>query len=260
MPVRKITKADRVKLVTWIRSGANVATGIGLYASMPGHNARLVSALNADPKAYERELHESVCVLLEISISKFENIKTKYHGKKTIEPARHRTVDRKITAEIREPRKPRAFREDWPFLSRPDCPPQLKALAADKISCWERYTANHKKLFDCNSLEECAAIAHEIVKDYKENRLIYDEMEHYKQHGAVLGLHPVFGHYKRFEKLRGMDVVELVKLHEYTLPHRIWRIKSEIEKGTKPHLKAAREKRLFEVESELAEIKRLLGK
>ncbi len=36
------------------------------------------------------------------------------------------------------------FREDWPFLSEPDCPTELKALAADMITSWHNYVNAHE--------------------------------------------------------------------------------------------------------------------
>jgi hypothetical protein len=98
-----------------------------------------------------------------------------------------------------------------------------------------------------------------VVENYLENRLIYEELEYYGKNGSILGKHRIFDQYKKYQRLRGYNVIELVKLHEKTLPHRIWRIESEIKKGDKPHLTGERQKRLQEVQAELAEVKRLLN-
>ena len=45
------------------------------------------------------------------------------------------------------------FREDWPFLSEPDCPTELKALAADMITSWHNYVNAHEDLFKCTTPE-----------------------------------------------------------------------------------------------------------
>ena len=47
------------------------------------------------------------------------------------------------------------FREEWPFLSDPGCPAELKILAADKITAWNNIRTLHEKLFSCSSLEDC---------------------------------------------------------------------------------------------------------
>lgn len=257
MPVRKINKTDRVKLVTWIRSGAPLSEGVSLYASMPC-NTRLLAALQKNPKGFESDLVADICELLGITLAKFESIKKQYYAEKNAKSIKTRKVVKQTRTENRHPKRTGSFRNDWSFLSRPDCPPELKALAADKISAWERYTANHSKLFDCGTLDECSTIAHEIIKDYKENRLIFQEFKHYQKTGRILGEHPVFAHYKRFKRFRGMNVVELVKEQERT-KHRIWRKRHEIAKGDKPHLKARREKEIEQAEGELAELNRMLG-
>ena len=257
MPVRKLNKKDRVRIVTWMRSGAPLSEGVSLYASVP-HNPRLLAALQKNPTAFEKEMVLDLCKLLGITYPKFESIKNKYHGTKKITNDAPRDIIRKTERENRPPKKSGSFRKDWTFLSKPDCPPELKALAADKITCWQTYTRKHSELFDCGTIEECAEVAHDLLKNFKENRLIHEEFEHYEKTGKILGLHPVFNYYKRFKKLRGLNVIELVKEQE-RVKHRIWRINSELMKGDKPHLKAKRENSLKEAESELAEINRMLG-
>lgn len=268
MQVRKITsKEDRVKVVDWIRSGAPLKKGVSLYASLP-HDPILLSALSKNPKQNAERLIDDICMLMDITRNKFQQIINNHNGKQN--PTNTGNKGAGIKSNTGEHKRAggqsktiyqtnRSFRNEWPFLSRPECPPELKALAADKISSWERYTEAHKKLFDCSTLEECYQVAHSIIENFKENRLIYEELEYYKQHGTILGKHRIWNQYKRFEGLRGLNIIELVKLHENTLPHRIWRIESEIKKGDKPHLLGEREKRLNEVKAELAEVKRILG-
>lgn len=274
MPVRGlISKSDRVNVVTWIRSGAPLDKGVSLYAALPFRQS-ILNELRKYPVGNEEKLIDEMCRLMEMPKVKFHAIIKEYHGKRQSENkrisntgsenTRSKSVGRSLQSSREEqsviPRKNnRSFRNDWPFLSRPECPPQLKALAADKISCWERYTAAHKKMFDCSSVEECHQVAHQLMENFKENRVIHDELEYYKQHGAILGQHPIWKQYDRFKDLREKNVIELVRLYEKTLPHRIWRIESEIKKGDKPHLLGEREQRLGEALAELAEIKRILG-
>jgi hypothetical protein len=269
MQVRKLTlKADRVRVVSWIRSGAPLKEGVSLYASL-FPDPEFLSDLKKNPELNREKLYQVICDMMDITYQKFETIVNEYHGKQNTtnsgsSDARSGSVDSKDqrknggNEKIQNSGK-RSFRNEWPFLSRPECPPQLKALAADKISCWERYTEAHRRLFDCSSVDECYQVAHELFDNFKENRQIYEELEYYKQHNSILGKHRIFGQYKRFDELKGKNVIELVTLYQKTLPHRIWRIESEIKKGDKPHLQGEREVRLKEVMAELAEVKRLLG-
>lgn len=268
MSVRKITdKSDRIRVVTWIRSGAPLMDGVSLYTSLP-YDANLLARLRKNPSPHAEQLYNDICELMGISRLKFQSIINQYHGQKHQQITKPDDSGSQDKIKRRDPDEKRhqdknpsgrSFRNEWPFLSEPGCPAQLKALAADKISCWERYTDAHDKLFDCSSLDECYQVAHSLIENFKENRLIYEELDFYKSHGSVLGKHPIWNQYKRFEDLRGKNVIELVRLAEKTLPHRIWRIESEIKKGDKPHLLGERERRLKEVKAELAEVRRLLG-
>lgn len=265
MQIRKLTlKEDRVKVVGWMRSGAPTKEGVSLYASL-FPDPYLMAKFKKDPEGNREELYLTFCAMMDITYQRFEQIVNEWHGKQKISPAtgsaengkrKERVSDEK---RIEYSHRNRSFRNEWPFLSRPECPPQLKALAADKISSWERYAEAHKQLFDCSSVDECYQVAHTLIENFKENRQIFEELEYYKQHESVLGLHRIFGQFKRFDELKGKKPIELFKLYNDTLPHRIWRIESEIKKGNKPHLNGEREQRLNEVKTELAEVKRLLG-
>lgn len=249
MPVRKITdKIIRTELVAWIRSGAPFHKGIALLS---------LHAPEIKAKT-QKELNQAICNLLGITESKFLTVIHQY-AKENKEKRRVESKDPQTIQRQPANRPKRRFRQEWPFLSEPECPKELKLLAADKLTAYENYVNAHEKLFDCGDLDECLATAQEVVNNYKENRLIYQELEYYREHGKVLGKHSVFKSTKRYEHLKGLNVIELVKLAEKTLPHRIWRIENEIKKGDKPHLLPEREKRLRQAQAELAEVKRLLG-
>lgn len=101
------------------------------------------------------------------------------------------------------------MRDEWPFLSEDDCPIELKILAADKITAWKNYVTNHQKLFSVCSLEECLETAKNCVFFYCQNRKIFSEFAHYKEHKAILGKHPIFQELDRLKNYRGMDVLSL---------------------------------------------------
>lgn len=150
-----------------------------------------------------------------------------------------------------------SFRDEFPFLNRPDCPMELKALVTDKFTSFYRYRDLHKQLWDCSNAQECANLSADIIESYLENRSIYAELDYYKKHRSVLGKHPIFKHYHKMSGLRQMGIKDLVKL-QIKLEHNIWRIESEIKKNDKPYLQADRHLRLHQKQSELAEVNRLL--
>ena len=134
---------------------------------------------------------------------------------------------------------------------------ELEALASRKFTKYRAYVRLHRQLRDCTSLEDCAKVAGELVDNYIDNRLIWEELTWYKEHGSLLGKHPAFAEFRRRRELNNLPVKELVK-RQRQVEMNIWRVKSELAKGDKPHLDATRRERLAGYEKERADIVRLL--
>lgn len=150
------------------------------------------------------------------------------------------------------------FRKQWPFLSDPDCPHELKILAADKITAYHNYVSGHRDLFQCTDLESCFETAKKIIKNYTENRKIVSEFAYFKEHRKCLGKHPIFLEMERLSEVRALPISELFR-RKKNLEQNIWRIQSEMSKGDKPHLQAERESRLEARRRELRETERLIA-
>lgn len=134
---------------------------------------------------------------------------------------------------------------------------ELEALASRKFTKYRAYVRLHRQLRDCTSLEDCARVSGELVDNYIDNRLIWEELTWYKEHGSLLGKHPAFAEFRRRRELNNLPVKELVK-RQRQVEMNIWRVKSEMAKGDKPHLDATRRERLAGYEKERADIVRLL--
>ncbi len=207
--------------------------GLLLFSQM-STNTRLPRLVRIDPARYRRLLTERLCAIAGID------------------------VPRQSTEPVPGPALPRRrFREEFPFLGERDCPPELKILAADKLTTYERYTRAHDRLFDCTTLEECYETAREVIDNFIENREIYAEMEYYREHHSILGKHRIFEHFRRLGELRRLSIVELCA-RQRRLRSAIWRVKDEIKKGTKPHLATERQQRLQSKEALLAEVDKLI--
>lgn len=105
------------------------------------------------------------------------------------------------------------LREQFPFLNNSDCPKELKILVTDMFSLLDKYQAAHKDLFKDVSAEEINEAAANCVEDYLENRAIWDELNHYKETGTILGKHPIFAEIQREEEIRTMSIGDLTVLH-----------------------------------------------
>ena len=151
----------------------------------------------------------------------------------------------------------RSFREDWPFLSKPDCPPELKILAADKITAWSNFAREHENLFACRTPEQCLETAKKCVFFYRQNRKIFSEFAHYRETGQVLGKHPVFGEVRRSRELLSEGPVELTR-KQRNLRAAVWRLRKQLQEGARPDLEAGRRELLLSKERELAEVEKIL--
>lgn len=214
----------------WMNSGAEVREGLRLlsiYAPNP-HVARLVEA---NPSRFRRTLV--------MALSRFADVR----------------VD--VPQQLRPERPARRFREDWPFLSDSSCPMELKVLASDKISAYHNYCELHEKLFDCADVEEAFETAKNLLENYRQNRSILSEFAYYREHGAILGKHPIFKESQMLRRYQAMTDFELFN-NQKRLEGAIWRIKSEIAKGDKPHLLSEREARLKQKRRELEAVNSMI--
>lgn len=151
----------------------------------------------------------------------------------------------------------RSLREEYPFLSDSDCPAELKILAADKITAYRNYVREHEKLYSCSSLAECLEVAKKCILFYCQNRKITSEFAYYKEHGTVLGKHPVFEETKKRKELLSMGILELERRRQ-NLRDSIWRIGKQLRSGERQDLAAARSELLQAKERELAEIDKMI--
>lgn len=208
----------------WLRTGAGIQEGLRLL-SLYKPNPYLARMVERHPDKYRRLLI--------------------------------RTLTGRDPAPTPADRPTRSFREDWPFLSRPDCPPELKILAADKITAWTNFAREHEKLFDCVTPEQCLEHAKNCVFYYQQNRKIFSEFAHYQDTGHVLGKHPVFGEVRRSHEMLSAGPIELMR-RQHNLRAAISRLKRQMGTGGRPDLDAGRAELLAAKERELAEVEKIL--
>jgi len=208
----------------WLRTGAGIQEGLRLL-SLYKPNPYLARMVERHPDKYRRLLI--------------------------------RTLAGRDPAPTPADRPARSFREDWPFLSRPDCPPELKILAADKITAWTNFAREHEKLFDCVTPEQCLEHAKNCVFYYQQNRKIFSEFAHYQDTGHVLGKHPVFGEVRRTHEMLSAGPIELMR-RQHNLRAAISRLKRQMGTGGRPDLDAGRAELLAAKERELADVEKIL--
>lgn len=152
----------------------------------------------------------------------------------------------------------KSLREEWPFLDDPDCPPELKILAADKITALRNFAREHERLSSCDSLEACLETARKCVFFYCQNRKILSEFAYYKEHGAVLGKHPIFEEYARRQELVDMGILDLERRRS-NLRDAIWRLEKQLRMGERPDLAERRQELVETKRRELAVITKMIA-
>jgi hypothetical protein len=150
------------------------------------------------------------------------------------------------------------LRKEFPFLSQPSCPDAFKILVADMITAYENHISSHQELFDVKDEKEAFEVADKVIENYLDNRSIWDELNHYKATGKILGKHKHFAAMKRKDALMKKSVPELIKLKEQ-LEMNIWRNKKKLDEDPKPHLLKQRQERIAGYETDLKIVKSLLN-
>lgn len=116
-------------------------------------------------------------------------------------------------AEAPEPvRKMIRFREKYTFLNSPDCPDVLKILVADMFTAYGEYKAAHARLQALGDADSATAAAdcEKVVLEYLKNREIRDELEYYRENGAILGKAAKFREAQKAEDLTVLSDVDLI--------------------------------------------------
>lgn len=118
-------------------------------------------------------------------------------------------------AEAPQPvRKMMRFREKYTFLNSPDCPDILKVLVADMFTAYDRYKqafADLQAMPDDADAADSLAKCEELVNSYLNNREIWNELEHYRTTGTILGKAAKFKEIEASEDLAALTDVELMK-------------------------------------------------
>lgn len=170
-------------------------------------------------------------------------------------PEQRATAIAEIPEEVR---KVFRLRDEFPFLREKDCPNELKILVADMLTTHDTFVRDHEALFATLDEKEIAALSASVVDNYVENRLIWDELNHYKQHGQPLGQHPVWKRTQQLEELQKLSNAELVKLSK-NIPTNISRIRKKLAEEPGHPETQARTESLENYLWRLEQVNKLLG-
>jgi hypothetical protein len=126
------------------------------------------------------------------------------------------------------------------------------------LSAHDLYLAGHSMLFSSSSNEEILQACSQTVENYLENRAIWKELSHYKEHSAILGTHPIFDWMRRRDQIRQMTIAEMVKLRDRHANNLV-RARKILRDNPGHLLSQKRKENIARLERELKEIHALLN-
>ena len=84
-------------------------------------------------------------------------------------------------------------------------------MIADRITAYYTYIEAHARLFNPKNSDDFSVQTKLVIDNYKSNRLIFEELNHYKTFHSILGKHPVFDWFKRAEQIRSFRTGDVVR-------------------------------------------------
>lgn len=159
---------------------------------------------------------------------------------------------------LTQPAKPKkTLREQYPFLADADCPPQLKILATDKITAYNKVVEYYELLQSSSTEDQQLHNVSTLVHWYKRNNEIKREFNHYRDNKTLLGEHTIFEEYNSLQDLQSLNALQLSDLKSLT-EQNIKSLTKQIKKNNRPDLQIRREEKLSKYRVKLDQIIKLL--
>lgn len=225
-------------MIDYLSGPRPYATGVSLYERF-GTNPVLKRAFQTRPESrlLRITLIEELRKLSGVSVKELERI-----------PRRAASV---LQADITPPAQPTPapggntpvppaevkrirFRERFPFLSSPDCPDILKILVNDMFASFDAYREAHRRLAALSPdtpPETAAPLAATAVEEMLNDRAVWNELEHYREHGRPLGEHPKVKEAERWREYREMSDLDLLRTSKNAASN-LSKMKAKISKDT----------------------------
>lgn len=221
---------DRV--VEWARSGGDFSAGLSLFLTF---NKNVFYIRNIEAKGVEKGLVTLVTEFsnkTKVSVNelmamikagqKDENIVITTNN----EGQSHRSAP--TTEEVIK--KTTKLREEFPFLGRKDCPEEFAILVNKMLTAYDDYRSNRDKLYDIdkNKLDACYQGARSVLDSHILNREIWEELNHYKIHGTILGKRPEFKIRIIRAEFEAMTTIALSRISGNNIPRKMSYYKKQL--------------------------------
>lgn len=231
----------------WLLGGADPQVGLRLFMDYCEPNKAISRILSKDPSKHLQTIKSSLLKKAELPYT--TSVIPTTTSVISTEAERSNDTARKQVNKLRN---------QWPFLSDPECPPELKLLISDKITAYRNCAQEYNNLSNATTANEQHNAVRSLVTNFINNHDIYKELKHYKDTGMILGDHTIFAQYQRIKDLRSLQTMDLFKKKK-NLEHAIWRNERNIKSDQRADLLHTRQEKIKELKMQLAEVDRLLS-
>ena len=134
----------------------------------------------------------------------------------------------------------------------------LKVSVSDLFAAYDRYRVAHAALAelpDDAGRKQGEQLAAEAVENYLQDRALLEELEHYRDHGTLLGKHPTVAAALQTASLKDLSDLDVEKIRKNAASNASkWRKKlEECTPGTDDHTRCADNFRRWELTKQEAE-------
>lgn len=251
------------KIITYLKGPRVYAEGMTLYEQY-GANLRLKATFRrlGDTELTRTTLLDELRQLAGLSEQQFRNLPRLADAAEQ-PAAAGKAEERASEAEGNTPASDELkemvnFRDRFPFLRRPHCPDVLKVIVSDLFAAYDRYRAAHAALAelpDDADRKQAEQLAAEAVENYLQDRALLEELEHYRNHGTLLGKHPTVAAALQTASLKDLSDLDVEKIRKNAASNASkWRKKLEkCTPGTDDYTRCADNFRRWELAKQEAE-------
>lgn len=206
---------SKKEIIRYLQGPRDYREGVSLY-NRYGFNLRLKRTFSLN----ETEINKSIMIeelrkLSGLTDREFRNLPRKALAKTENTVAKEETpkVETKQVPVTETQKKMIRFRDNYPFLQEPTCPDILKILVADMFTAYGNYKRALEKLeiLGDKETEDAARLCELAVEEYLKNREIWEELDHYKNTGTLLGKAAKFREIEKSEEYSKLSDVDLMK-------------------------------------------------
>lgn len=185
---------QREEILAWLQGPRRFEEGVSLYR-LHGYNRMLKQMFVRQGRttATEQILVEEMRRLAGLTVHQLRALPRRALSSASKQKPSTPAVSQKQQVPSETTTKMIRFRERFPFLGDPSCPDVLKVVVADMFTAYGRYKEAHAALQsspDDTVTAETARLAEEVVENYLQDRQLWAELEHYRDHGELLGQAP----------------------------------------------------------------------